>query len=236
MTNLFKGEWFRHRKITAYKIFVVTLITFSLGINLFLKIISSHQNFPITMLDGFRVSISLYLMGLILAFPLITTAFTNKSKFIQEQLVSSGVTPIQIYLIDIVMGAIISTITFSILQVFTWLFGYIILGPAEVSLNFGKANYNIGVILLAILLTNASLVVQSISLQKIVRNPIISTGVFILISYIISIILIQLRFFSNIAGKLSLLFPICDVNYLVGGYMQPLTFVFFNIMFIFLIS
>ncbi|MCY3025536.1 MULTISPECIES: hypothetical protein [Aerococcus] len=223
-----KAEWFRHSKIRAYPFFMLALIMISLAINLYLRLITPYHDFDINLLNGTKIIISLFLMGLTIAFPIITSAFSNKSRFIKEQLVTSQINFKQAYLCDLIIASIYSMVAFVLFIGFSFIFGRTLLGPSLSPLTFGPENISVWQVYLAILVAIVTLLVQAISIHKIIKNSILSTGLFIGISYVLAIILLQTRFFSQTAAYLSLLFPMCNMNYWVGGHISFLSFISLN--------
>lgn len=225
----FKAEIFRHSKIRIYIIFSVLLIFISLAINSLLRLVAPYQDFELTMFDSMYSLITVLLMGLYIVFPIITSAFSVKGNYIKEQLESSKISVNHIYAVDLIIALIICMLTYSLLVATHILSSRFMLDFTDKEFVFGKSNLSMWIVLIMIFIVIINSTIQAISLQNLLSNKVLSTGLFIFITYVVAIILLQMRSFSEIALYASYLFPMCTLSYLISGQIGFQIFLLLNI-------
>ncbi|WP_414049940.1 hypothetical protein [Macrococcus animalis] len=120
-----------------------------------------------------------------------------------------------------------ATVLFGIWTIFILLISSIFFGIDTVSvIDFLTINFSLFV---AVCVSS----IQSISLQKIFKNKIIATGIFIFSNYVLAIIVLQLRFFSNILEFFTYMFPMSLVAYF---YKNTISFSLFFIISLIVLS
>lgn len=149
---------------------------------LYLKYISSLQEEILNSGDVFYMIYMFFMMGIFLAFPIVTSSYFKKSNYIKQQIISS-------------------------------LFGNSGMCLNKDSFSVEKFIYHQFTLLLLII----TLSIQAICIQKIVENQFLSSGIFLLLTYVIPLILMQLRFFSDMISLFSKAFPMCQIAFLFRG-------------------
>lgn len=221
------AEFYRYTKIKGLKLFIFTmLIVIVLG-NLYFWILNPIQDEPFNLKDLLNGFFTLSMMGIYLVFPLIITAYSIKSRYINQQISMSNIKSIKVYLIDCINTLIMATVLFGIWTIFILLISSIFFGIDTVSvIDFLTINFSLFV---AVCVSS----IQSISLQKIFKNKIIATGIFIFSNYVLAIIVLQLRFFSNILEFFTYMFPMSLVAYF---YKNTISFSLFFIISLIVLS
>lgn len=208
-----KAELFRFSKIRGLKIFLITILLLIIAGNGYFLLLNPYQDKPFIVDNLFYGFFMLSMMGLYLIFPLITSTYSSKTNYINQQITLTKLSSIKVYLIDSFNAFILSSFLFAI-----WTFLIVVIAsllfkksPEVLPNSLVLKNFLIIQIVLLIAIGLSS--VQAISFQKIFKNNIIATSFFILTNYVLAIIFLQLRYFSNILEKLTYLFPMSLVSY-----------------------
>lgn len=208
-----KAELFRFSKIRGLKIFLITILLLIIAGNGYFLLLNPYQDKPFIVDNLFYGFFMLSMMGLYLIFPLITSTYSSKTNYINQQITLTKLSSIKVYLIDSFNAFILSSFLFAI-----WTFLIVVIAsllfkksPEVLPNSLDLKNFLIIQIVLLIAIGLSS--VQAISFQKIFKNNIIATSFFILTNYVLAIIFLQLRYFSNILEKLTYLFPMSLVSY-----------------------
>lgn len=157
----------------------------------------------------------LSMMGLYLIFPLITSTYSSKTDYINQQITLTKLSSIKVYLIDSFNAFMLSSFLFSIWTLMIIVISNLLFNKSSEFLpnSIGLDLKNFLIIQIVLLITIGLSSVQAISFQKIFKNNILATSFFILTNYVLAIIFLQLRYFSNILEKLTYLFPMSLVSY-----------------------
>lgn len=185
---------------------------------LYLKYISSLQEEIFNSGDVFYMIYMFFMMGIFLAFPIVTSSYFKKSNYIKQQIISSKVSKKSTLLNDTLISSTINFIMFSIVTIFTIIIVSSLFGNSGMCLN--KDSFSVEKFIyhqFTLLLLIITLSIQAICIQKIVENQFLSSGIFLLLTYVIPLILMQLRFFSDMISLFSKAFPMCQIAFLFRG-------------------
>ncbi|HER7473546.1 TPA: hypothetical protein ACNYIK_001557 [Streptococcus pyogenes] len=208
-----KAELFRFSKIRGLKIFLITILLIIIAGNGYFLLLNPYQDKPFILNDLFYGFFMLSMMGLYLIFPLITSTYSSKTDYINQQITLTKLSSIKVYLIDSFNAFMLSSFLFSIWTLMIIVISNLLFNKSSEFLpnSIGLDLKNFLIIQIVLLITIGLSSVQAISFQKIFKNNILATSFFILTNYVLAII--QLRYFSNILEKLTYLFPMSLVSY-----------------------
>lgn len=208
-----KAELFRFSKIRGLKNFLIAIFLLILAGNGYFILLNPLQDKPFILEDLFYGFFMLSMMGLYLIFPLITSTYSSKTNYINQQLTLTKLSSIRIYFIDSFNAFMLSSFLFSIWTIMIIVISSLLfkMSPEVLSNSLDLKNFLViqTVLLIAIGLSS----VQAISFQRIFKNNILSTSFFILINYVLALIFLQLRYFSRIIEVFTYLFPMSLVSY-----------------------
>ncbi|HEP6134619.1 Uncharacterised protein [Streptococcus pyogenes] len=210
-----KAELFRFSKIRGLKIFLITILLIIIAGNGYFLLLNPYQDKPFILNDLFYGFFMLSMMGLYLIFPLITSTYSSKTDYINQQITLTKLSSIKVYLIDSFNAFMLSSFLFSIWTLMIIVISNLLFNKSSEFLpnSIGLDLKNFLIIQIVLLITIGLSSVQAISFQKIFKNNILATSFFILTNYVLAIIFLQLRYFSNILEKLTYLFPMSLVSY-----------------------
>ncbi|MCB2832447.1 hypothetical protein [Streptococcus dysgalactiae] len=95
-----KAELFRFSKIRGLKNFLIAIFLLFLAGNGYFILLNPLQDKPFILEDLFYGFFMLSMMGLYLIFPLITSTYSSKTNYINQQLTLTKLSSIRIYFID----------------------------------------------------------------------------------------------------------------------------------------
>ncbi len=222
----FKAEIYRNLRNKGYLVFIFIMTTIVTMITLYIKLISPFQKTQINSGEVYFILFNFFMMGIFIAFPIITSAYSGKSIYIKQQIISNNISNKKVVLSDSLTLSIINSIMFVLINIITIMIVYFIFGnnpdfTDKDSFTILKFIYVQSIMLFAIL----SLTIQADCIQKTLNNKVLANGLFVFIGYILPIMIFQLRFFSNIIMKISRILPMGQIVYGFRGETSVLEFI-----------
>ncbi|MBG9979525.1 hypothetical protein [Facklamia lactis] len=236
MTTYLKSELFRITKIKLFYFLALATVLTTLCIGFFFKSIARVQDFTIYGNHYLYACLMLLLVGFYLIYPFLITGHISKSQPLNYQIISNDILPKNIFLTDILLSSLIA-FTYLIIfylssSVFARIFFQMNNQLTQETAYITELNYlqMMGVILLLIF-TSISLLY---GLQSITQNKIAATGIFIFISYIIPLIIAQLRMVSPFFNLIGNFLPLIQAFTFYRGESNFLSFLLVNLIWILL--
>lgn len=213
------SELYRIKHIRMYIALFFITILFQIATTAFLSIISLQQTEPTTKEFGLYSLYMLIFIGFYLAYPIVICANTVKPKYVERQILSSGITKNILYFSDLFYINIIQLIMLVLYSVSSIISTTLLLESApgaEDSLDLVTVKEFI-IIMCCIYITMILSSIVLYSLQLVLSNKIFATGLFMFLVYVIPLVIAQIRYFSDIADSVAQMIPFLQVAFFYKG-------------------